>query len=181
MTSLPALGVPLLFDYLFWVRDRVLGAAEGLDDQAFQGTPTVHGRDLRATLVHEIDVEIGWRERLRGSPERAWGEEAALDPERYPSLGSVIEHWRAEEAKTRGWLAGLSAAELEERVLVNRLEGYPLSIYLLHVVEHGVQELTSAAAILNEIGRPVGDIGVLDALDDLAPLPRPDRQSGPGT
>ena len=178
MTTPAEFGIPLLFDYLFWVRDRVLAAAKGLDDDAFRNTPSVHGRDLRATLVHELDVEVGWRSRLRGMPERAWGDEAALDPEAYPSLASVAQHWRADEALTREWLAGLADAELGEPVLVNRLEGYPLSIYLLHIVEHGVEEMTSAGAILNEMGRPVGDIGVLDALDDLAPMPRPDRPPG---
>jgi uncharacterized damage-inducible protein DinB len=172
MTSLPALGVPLLFDYLFWIRDRVLAAAQGLDDHAFQNTPTLHGRDLRATLVHEIDIEIGWRGRLRGLPESDWGDAAGLDPARFPSLLSVADRWRAEEQSTRAWIAPLSDADLDAHVFLNRLEGYPLSIYLLHMVEHGVTELTTAAAILNELGRPVGDIGVLDALDVLAPMAR---------
>jgi uncharacterized damage-inducible protein DinB len=171
MSTLPSLGIPLLFDYLFWVRDRVLAAAEGLDDEAFRNTPSLHSRDLRATLVHEIDIEAGWRGRLRGLPEREWGDEAGLHPERYASLASVIDHWRADEVVTRTWIAALSDADLAAPVFANRLEGYPLSIYLLHVVEHGLTEMTVAAAILNEMGRPVGDIGVLDALDDLAPLP----------
>lgn len=167
------LGVPLLFEYLFWLRDTVLRAAEGMDDEAFRATPEAHGRDLRATLVHEIDVELSWRGRLQGLPESAWGEEAGLDPERYPGLASVVAHWRAEEATTREWLATLTAEDLASPVTANRLEGYPLEIYLLHVVEHGVTELTSAAAILHELGRSAGELGVLNALDDLAPLPRP--------
>ena len=173
MNTLPSLGLPLLFDYLFWLRDTVLRAAEGMDDEAFRNTPSVHGRDLRATLVHEIDVELSWRGRLQGLPESAWGQEAGLDPERYPSLASVVEHWRADEATTREWLGGLSPADLAAPVTLNRLEGYPLEIYLLHVVEHGVTELTSAAAILHDLGRSAGELGVLNALDDLAPLPRP--------
>jgi uncharacterized damage-inducible protein DinB len=173
VNTLPTLGVPLLFDYLFWLRDRVLRAAEGMGDEAFRNTPAVHGRDLRATLVHEIDVELSWRGRLQGLPESAWGQEAGLDPEQYPSLASVIEHWHADERKTRDWLTGLTPAELAAQVAVNGLEGYPLEVYLLHVVEHGVTELTSAAAILHELGRSAGELGVLNALDDLAPLPRP--------
>ena len=177
MTTPPVLGIPLLFEYLFWLRDRVLAGASGMSDDAFGSTPSLHGRDLRATLVHELDVELSWRGRLRGRPEREWGEEAGLDPQRYPSVASVADHWRADEAVTRAWIAGLEQGQLAAPVTVNRLEGYPLSLYLLHVVEHGVTELTTAAAILNEIGRPVGELGVLNALDDLAPIGPLDRQA----
>jgi uncharacterized damage-inducible protein DinB len=171
MTS-PTLGIPFLFDYLYWLRDRVLATAAGLGD-GFAETPVVGTRDLRATLAHEIDVEIGWRGRLRGEPPAAWGPEAEVRPEHVPTLDAVRERWAAEEATTRAWLNGLSAADLAAPVTVNGLEGYPLESYLLHVVEHGVMELTDAAAILSAMGRSTGDLGVLDALDDLAPMPRP--------
>lgn len=170
--TLSSLGIPLLFDYLYWLRDRVLDTAEGLGD-AFASTPVVGTRDLRATLAHELDVELGWRGRLRGEPPEAWGPEAEVKPEHVPTLEAVRARWASEEASMRGWLGGLSAAELAAPVTANGLEGYPLEIYLLHVVEHGVMELTDAAAILAAMGRSTGDLGVLDALDHLAPLPRP--------
>jgi uncharacterized damage-inducible protein DinB len=171
MTS-PNLGIPLLFDYLYWVRDRVLATAAGLGD-GFAETPVVGTRDLRATLAHELDIEIGWRARLGGKSPAAWGPESELKPEHVPTLAAVRERWAAEEASMRAWLGGMSAADLAAPVTVNGLEGYPLESYLLHVVEHGVMELTDAAAILTAMGRSTGDLGVLDALDDLAPMPRP--------
>ena len=164
--------IPLLFDYLYWMRDRVLGTASGLGD-AFAATPVVGTRDLRATLAHEIDVEMSWRGRLRGDPPAAWGPEAEVKPEHVPTLEAVTERWATEESSMRSWLGSLSPADLEAPVTVNNLEGYSLAIYLLHVVEHGVTELASAAAILAAMGRSTGDLGLLDALDDLAPLPRP--------
>jgi uncharacterized damage-inducible protein DinB len=162
-----------LFDYLYWLRDRVLGAARGLDDDAFRSTPVVNGRDLRGTLVHELDVELSWRARLRGEPPAAWGDEAGLDPGGFPTLADLTAHWSRDEREMRRWIDGLGAGDLEAPCTANELEGYALSVYLLHVVEHGVAELTSAAAILTELGRSPGDLGVLNALDDLAPLPRP--------
>ena len=165
-------SVALLFDYLYWLRDRVLDTAAGLG-AGFAETPVVGTRDLRATLAHEIDVEMSWRGRLRGEPAAAWGPEAEIRPEHVPTLEAVRQRWAAEESAMRSWLAGLSPADLEAPVRVNDLEGYSLAIYLLHVAEHGVMELTDAAAILTAVGRSTGDLGVLDALDDLAPLPRP--------
>ena len=169
--TLPELGVPLLFDYLYWLRDRVLDTAVGLGE-GFAETPVVGTRDLRATLAHEIDVEMSWRARLRGEQAAAWGPEAEIKPEDVPTLEAVRERWAVEESAMRVWLDGLSAADLAAPVTANGLEGYPLAIYLVHVAEHGVMELTTAAAILAAMGRSTGDLGVLDALDDLAPLPR---------
>ena len=175
MTAKPPptnVSVAVLFEYLYWLRDRVLETATGLGS-GFAETPVVGTRDLRATLAHEIDVEMSWRGRLRGEPPTAWGPEAEVKPEHVPTIDAVRERWATEEAAMRSWLAGLSRAELEGPVRVNNLEGYSLAIYLLHVAEHGVMELAGAAAILAAVGRSTGDLGVLDALDDLAPLPRP--------
>jgi uncharacterized damage-inducible protein DinB len=169
--------VGLLFDYLYWMRDRVLGAAAGLGDR-YADTPVVGTRDLRATLAHELDVDMSWRARLRGEPPEAWGPEAEIKPQDVPTLEAAHERWATEEAAMRAWLARLSAADLEAPVTTNGLEGYSLAIYLVHVAEHGVMELAGAAAILAGMGISVGDVGVLNALDDLAPLPRPGSLDG---
>jgi uncharacterized damage-inducible protein DinB len=164
--------IRLLFDYLYWARDRVLDTAGSLGE-GFAATPVVGTRDLRATLAHEIDVEMSWRARLRGEPESAWGAEAEIRPEHIPTVAAVRERWAAEEEAMRAWLEGLSDADLAAPVTANGLEGYALAIYLVHVAEHGVMEIAGAAASLAATGRSTGDLGVLDALDDLAPLPRP--------
>ena len=175
MTAQPPpsnISIGLLFDYLYWLRDRVLGTAASLG-AAFAETPVVGTRDLRGTLAHEIDVEMSWRGRLRGEPAAAWGPEAEVKPEHVPTLEAVRNRWAIEESAMRSWLGSLTPADLEAPVRVNDLEGYSLAIYLLHVAQHGVMELTDAAAILAAMGRSTGDLGVLDALDDLSPLPRP--------
>lgn len=148
--------------------DRLAAAAD-LDDEAFQHTPVVGHRDLRATLAHELDVELSWRARLRGEPPEAWGPEVEVKPEGFPTVALLADAWRADELEMRGWLDSLSASDLEQPITVNGLEGYSLTMYVLHVVEHGVTELATAAAILAQIGRSTGDLGVLNLLDDIAP------------
>jgi uncharacterized damage-inducible protein DinB len=165
----PAVGISLLLDYVYWLRDRVLGAAAELEAEAFQHTPVVGHRDLRATLAHELDVELSWRGKLRGEPPAAWGPEAEVKPERFPTVDALAEAWRADEVTMRRWIESLSTLDLEHPTTVNGLEGYSLSIYLLHVLEHGVTELVTAAAILEQIGRSTGDLGLLNFLDDRTP------------
>jgi uncharacterized damage-inducible protein DinB len=165
-------AVALLLDYLYWLRDRVLATATELSDNAYRNAPVVGARDLHATLVHELDVEWSWRRRLRDDPD-VYDKAAELTPADLPDLPSLAGRWHADEREMREWLAGLEPGELDKPVTRNGLEGHSLAVYLTHVIEHGVTELATAAAILHGIGRSTGDLGVLDALDDLAPLPRP--------
>src|SRR5512147_154364 len=126
-----------LFEYLWWLRDRALAEASRLPADAFLSPDTVAYRDLRSTLVHELDVERSWRRRLRGEPKEAWN--ADLAPADYPDATSILADWRRDEAEARSWLAGLTDDELAAPVMANGLEGFPLSTYLVHVVMHGVE------------------------------------------
>ena len=170
-------SVAPLFDYLYWLRDHVLRAADGLEGEAFRSTPVAGTRDLRATLAHELDVEWSWRRRLRDDA-ATYDRDAAIEADEFPELADLRERWLADEAEMRAWLGGLGEAELAEPVVRNALEGYPLAVYLAHVVQHGVMEIANAAAILHQLGRTTGDLGFLDALDDLAPLLRPGSTPG---
>jgi hypothetical protein len=46
------------------------------------------------------------------------------------------------------------------------------------VITHGITELVAAAAILEGLGHPTGDLGLLNFLDETAPVSRPEAVSG---
>ena len=160
--------IETLFDYLFWVRDRILTAAAELDDEAFAATETVTTRDLRATLVHELDVESSWRERLRAVGTGEPAPETELQADDYASLEELASHWRRDETETRRYLAGLTDDELAVDSPIEGRTGYPLSVYLTHVVMHGIQECGDAAVLLRRAGHPTGTLGFLDYWDGRA-------------
>jgi uncharacterized damage-inducible protein DinB len=153
-----------LFDQLYWARDAILSHAAQLGPEAWTATDTVTNRDLRATLVHELDVQWSWRERLRGADWEEWGPDAELRAENYPTIEALVEHWRRDEAETRAWLAGLTDADLD-RPPVRDEDRYPLWYYLMHLVSHGIQQFSEAAVLLTRAGESPGDIGFLEFVE----------------
>jgi uncharacterized damage-inducible protein DinB len=148
-----------LFAYLYWIRDRVLSAAEDAGPDAFHSTHPGSSRDLRATLVHELDVELGWRARLSG------GDEIDLDPTDYPTIDAIAEHWQRDGAEMRRWLATLTDEELAAPPPREANQSFPLWYYLVHVVSHGIQELEEAVVVLGPSGRSPQNLGFLDYAD----------------
>jgi uncharacterized damage-inducible protein DinB len=156
----------LLFDHLYWMRDQIAAAAQSMPADDLLSTAAANGRDLRQTLVHELDVEWSWRQRLSGAPAEAWGPEAELNPTEYPTLDSILEHWRRDEGEMRSWLAELTDSELEAEPAEPRLHGFPLWQYVYHMVAHGIEQLTAASVILSAVDRSPGDLDFLNAMDD---------------
>ena len=151
------------FEFLYWLRDGALARAAELSREAFLDPLTVAYRDLRSTLVHELDVERSWRLRLRGEPTAVW--DVTLEAKDYPDVATLADEWQRDEADTLAWLAELTEAELEAPNTANGLEGFPLSTYLVHVVMHGVESLSAAAILLHRAGHSMGDVGFLDFVD----------------
>ncbi|MBA3403559.1 MAG: DUF664 domain-containing protein [Gemmatimonadaceae bacterium] len=150
-----------LFDYLYWARDRVLDSAAELSADAFMSTDTVTTRDLCATLVHELDVEWSWRERLRGADWAEWGEDADLKAGDYPTVQAVADHWRRDETDMRAWLASLTDADLDAPPPRDE-DTLPLWHFVMHLVSHGIQQFSEVAVLLTRAGHSPGDIGFLE-------------------
>ena len=160
-----AAALKLLVDHLYWVNHRLLDAAARLDSAAFVRSPTVASRDLRATLVHELDVEWSWRMALEGRPPEEWGSDAELVPEDFADVVKLRERWAADEAEMRAWLAGLSDDELAamSHPGLSRT-ARPLWQFVVHIVTHGAHQQADAAALLTAAGASPGEIGFLEFL-----------------
>jgi uncharacterized damage-inducible protein DinB len=149
--------VRVLFDYLYWLRDRVLAAAAGLSFDELAASDVVTTRNLRATLVHELDVQWSWRERLRTG---SFGPEPDLNPDDYPTADSITDHWRRDELEMRQWVTGLTNEQLATPPPGDN--PLPLWYYVIHLVSHAIQQFSDAAVLLTQAGHSPGDIGFLE-------------------
>lgn len=158
-----------LFDFSYWMKDRVLECAAKLTRAEFQAPSGVTTRDLRGTLVHTLDVEYSWRARLRGQPKEVWDKELQVSD--YPTAKALIDHWRRDEREMRAWLSTLDDDRLAE---IHDLEPrsppkerFPLWYYLLHIHAHTQQQLSDAAILLTRMRQSPGNIDFLDFADYL--------------
>jgi len=157
--------IDALVDYLYWVSHRLLDAAAPLTADQFTKVSSVTIRDLRSTLVHELDVEWSWRLNLQGRPEEEFDSDKELRPEDYPDVQQLRDHWARDEAEMRAWLASLTDDDMEALVpSVLTGDERPLWQYLLHIVTHGQQQQADAATLLTVAGRSPGELSFLEYL-----------------
>lgn len=160
-------AVRLLVEHLSWTNRRLLDAADRLPDGAWAAAEHVTTRDLRATLVHELDVEWSWRLALEGRPESEWGDAEDLAPTDFPTVASLRERWTVESEALREWVASLSDREFAEPFHPG-LSSRPLPrwMFIQHLVSHGAQQAADAATLLSAAGASPGDIGFLEYIGE---------------
>jgi uncharacterized damage-inducible protein DinB len=96
-----------------------------------------------------------------------------LLPADYPHLPAIEMRWREEETAMRAYLAGLRDEDLESHLRYATDAGIKrdriLWHCLLHVVNHGTQHRSEAAALLTENGHSPGDLDFTVFLNDYKP------------
>jgi uncharacterized damage-inducible protein DinB len=154
--------IQLLFDYNRWCNRRILDAAAMLTDEQYLAPGKFPHSGLRGTLVHTLFGEWVWRMRWQGtSPDHR----SRLKPEDFPTFPALKTRWMEEEARLLDYLAGLSDEDLNSELDYTSTEGTPhrrvLWETMVHLVNHGTQHRTEAAAILTEFGHSPGDIDLI--------------------
>jgi uncharacterized damage-inducible protein DinB len=158
--------VATLFDHLYWLRDRVLAAAEGPDVPLTTDTP-ITTRDLRATLVHELDVEWSWRVRLQRDDRTDFSpDDEELVPGDFPTIATIRDRWLIDEDEMRTWIAGLTDVDLAGPCRTEATGSHPFWYHLQHLYSHGLQQLSEAAVLLTRAGHSPGEIDFLEFVED---------------
>lgn len=155
-----------LYEYNYWANNCVLTASANVDAAQFEAPASFPYGGLRTTLLHILDAESGWRVLFET------GNDAEdLNPTDFPTLQSLQDRFRSEETAMRGYLGLLSDGDLTRRVKYTTNDGVlrdrMLWHCLMHVVTHGIQHRSEAAAILTDLGASPGGLDFVVFLTDM--------------
>lgn len=144
--------IQLLFDYNYWANHLLLTKAAELSPQQLTQSAGHSWGDLRGTLLHTLDAEYLWRNLCQYNiiPDLSLAE-----AEEFPTLDSMISYWKNEEHEMRAYLNSLNDADMENIIRYEIPEGLRERVLwhcLVHVVNHGTQHRSEAAAILTNLG-----------------------------
>lgn len=150
-------GIHLIYDYNYWANGKILEASEKVTEEQFLAPAAFPFGGLRGTLVHILDAEFGWRGLFESKSFNA-----DLDPNEFPTVNSIEERAHEEEKAMRAYLATLGDADMESHLRYTTDTGIErdriLWQCLYHVVNHGTQHRSEAAAILTDLGSSPGNL-----------------------
>lgn len=156
-----------LYQYNAWSNAKIVDAASHVTQEQFLApAPFPHG-GLRGTLVHALFAEWLWRNRWEGT---APAFTFRWELEEYPNFESLRRRWAEEEFRLMNFVANVTEEELHRKIKYISTEGSPhervLWECMAHLVNHGTQHKTEAAAILTDIGHSPGDIDLIVYLNE---------------
>ncbi len=144
--------IRFLFTFDRWATAKVLAVIEGIDDATWTATQVVDERGLAGILVHHLGATQRWRHGLAED-----GLTPRPEKEPLPSPAALLAQWDEEWPAWQAWLANL-----DDAWLAREDEGVTVWQMLAHVVNHGTQHRSEAAAILTRAGRSPGDLDMID-------------------
>ncbi len=157
-------NILLIYEYYYWANHRILTQTALVSLEQFIAPASFPFGGLRGTLVHILEAEQSWLNRLKG-----FGDGPDLIPEDFPAVKHLKERMQAEEKAMRTYLAGLRDEDLENhiRYIVNdEPRDRILWRCLFHLANHGTQHRSEAAALLTDYGHSPGNIDFNIFLDE---------------
>jgi uncharacterized damage-inducible protein DinB len=140
-----------LLDFHYWARDRVLDAAEALTPEQYTQDMGSSFKSVRDTLVHILSSEWAWHQRWMGMSVTAM-----LSAEQYPDVASLRAAWREQEGKTRAFLDGVGADNIDRVFAYTTLAGQAMQStfwqMLQHLVNHGSYHRGQITTMLRQLG-----------------------------
>jgi uncharacterized damage-inducible protein DinB len=153
----------ILYKYNQWANAKILNTAANVTPEQFVAPASFPHGGLRGTLVHALFAEWIWRKRWEGtSPTNR------LKPEDFPTVEALHTRWLEEEKQLMNFVDGLTDERLNGTFSYTNTSGKPFTRVLwqamAHLVNHGTQHRTEAAAILTDLGHSPGDIDLISFL-----------------
>lgn len=124
-----------LYEYMRWADGQILGAAATVPGEGFYREQGISAGSIHKLLVHAAEAPRHWLARWEGEPEVVFS-----PPERFPTLGSIREHWGRVHEAVFAFL-GRQTEESLGRVVHYTRRGHRyhgvLWQLMTHVADHG--------------------------------------------
>ena len=150
--------IGFLFGYDRWATRRVLAALDGIPATIWGTEGVIGERGLGTILVHQLGAAQRWRHAIQQDDERPHPEDEPL-----LSVEELRARWDAEWVAVDAWLPSL-----DDGFLAYVHEGEAIWQMLAHVVNHGTQHRSEAAALMTDAGHSPGDLDMIEYVDELA-------------
>lgn len=154
--------IKFIYEYNYWANKKILEAASKVTQEQLLAPAEFpfgieKGGNLRSTILHIVDAEYGWRGFFEF---KKFGED--LNPDDFSTLKALEKKFKEEENSMRAWLNRITDDDVNSRVTYTNDEGIlrtrTLWHCLLHVVNHGTQHRSEAAALLTRYDASPGDL-----------------------
>jgi len=172
--------IKLLYEYHYWADRRILTTCATVTPEQYVAPNSYASRgSLRATLVHIVDSVWQWRLTCTGFYSTLLSDEeydaTELTEAEFPTFQALEERWQAEKQEMWAYIGTLTDEKLNG-ILRYTIPGgivweRPLWHCLFHVVNHGTQHRSEAAALLTSYGQSPGDIDFTLFLNEHFNLP----------
>ncbi|MBI1793126.1 MAG: DinB family protein [Chloroflexi bacterium] len=159
----------LIYEYNYWANKRILAQCKNVTHEQFTAPAEFPYGGLRGTIVHILDAEFGWRMFFKNND---WSAPELKEIE-FPTFALVQERADKEEKEMRAYLAVLRDEDMNAHKHYRTEKGGPrdriLWHCLLHLVNHGTQHRSEAAALLTRFGQSPGDLDFTMFLNGYKP------------
>ena len=150
--------IHLIYEYNYWANKKILGASAKISHEQLNAPASFPFGGLHGTLLHVLDAEQGWRMFFQHDN---WSV-PDLNAADFPNFASLQERFAKEEQEMRAYLSTLRDADMDMHRYYTTAEGNSrdriLWHCLVHVVNHGTQHRSEAAALLTDHGSSPGDL-----------------------
>ena len=155
----------ILYKYNQWANTLILNTASNVTQEQYLAPASFPHGGLRGTLVHALFAEWIWRNRWEGTSPNY-----RLKPEEFPTFEDLRKRWLEEEKSLMDFVDHVPDEKLNNTFSYNSTSGTlhkrVLWQAMAHLVNHGTQHRTEAAAILTDLGHSPGDIDMIYFLSE---------------
>lgn len=152
--------IQTLYRYNQWSNARILATAAKLSQEQYLAAAEYPHRYLHGVLTHSLFAEWIWLKRWNGESPTT-----RLKPDDFPTFESLRARWAEEEAKLMQFVEQVTDERLNAPFQYTATDGAKFENLLwesmAHVVNHGMQHRSEAAAILTELGFSPGDLDMI--------------------